>query len=1168
MSYVSLHNHSHYSILRALPSPKELLARAKELGQTAFALTDHHTFSGIWNAHKAAKALDIKLIVGAEISFLPDPTNKDDKIRHLVLLATNAVGYRNLLTLNRKGYDQAIVTGRKVIPIVDWKLLQEYANGIICLTGGGNGLIGHSINSKDFETATADLQRLIECFGADNLGVEVQPHTLNRNASYYSNSINQVFTNYHLIRLAKQLNLRVVPTSNTHYLKKEEADIHDVLLAIGAMQPQYSNARLRYNVPELYLKSADEIKVFFARNFGDEFVEQICNNTLYFADKCEPPEWIDPKYSNSSGKELPVFAVHEVEDYQQFKTWLIKQSEEVCKLQEDAAYLRFKCYELFEQKFKHQLHLQKHKEYIDRIEKELLILNKQGFSSYMLIVADYVNWAKKNGISVSSGRGSVGSSVLAYLLGVHAADPIRYGLIFERFQNAERTAPPDIDIDFATTGRSKVIDYIHKKYGADKIAFISNFSHITPKLYVRDIARSLEFGDNRQAAVQIGDQIADSIPKDVANSLSFEKLKTAPLFAECVKRYPKLTTYSKILGKIRNTSTHAAGLVIGQRSLVGLVPLRLDKDGSQALEYEKNNAEDNGLLKVDILGLSTLDLIDNTIKLINQTANDKFHADDIKYEEYDKDTYDLISRGDTFGVFQLGTSGGTIDLCKKIKPKSIEDLAIITTLARPAAASIREDFIKARNNKTKLDLIHPSLISALSKTHGFNLYDESFLQLGRDVAGWSLNESDRLRKMIKDKGKYPEKDKKLQTEFIEGAIKQGIASSVAQQIWSKYLGSGSEYTFNCSHAVLYSFTSYITAYLKAHYPIQFLLAILIAENHSNAPDAKSNIDKAKMELRMRKVDILPPDINKSQMTYQMVNNHTLLTGLDALKFVGEDAIKDILDKRPFKDFDDFMLRTDAHKIRSSAIQALAASGCMDSFGIPRKLLYLYCSDYRKKLQVWLRKHDPKLEKFEFPFPQTQEWSQQELYALEKHYLGEAFICSKREAFGSFFMGTDYANMTTIKASKNKTNLPSIKAEIRSLFELKVKKEGSRFIGQEMAKVMIEDEYGVPCSMTIFPEQWQQLKDLLKTNKRWKFEPGYVIHFGGSCNSYENEMGIILNNLYNIMPPPTLPQDLKPKKVSLKSKSTAITTTNDLVQELEHDLILEGLVDLTDDASTV
>lgn len=374
-----------------------------------------------------------------------------------------------------------------------------------------------------------------------------------------------------------------------------------------------------------------------------------------------------------------------------------------------------------------------------------------------------------------------------------------------------------------------------------------------------------------------------------------------------------------------------------------------------------------------------------------------------------------------------------------------------------------------------------------------------------------------------------------------------------------YLSNGA-LTSN-SHAVIYSFISYMTAYLKANYPVEFLLSILIEQISSNAPDAEKNVDKAKSELRRHKVKIVPPDINKSEMHYALQDKNVLLTGLDALKFVGEDAIKDILEKRPFSSFDDFMLRANTKAVRSSTIQALAAAGCFDAFKIPRRSIYLYCSDYRKKLQVWLKKHDPKTEVFEFPWPNEPEWKLSELYALEKHYLGEAFVCSKKEAYGNFFKD-QHATIATIMSSNNKTFLGNVKAEIKSVFALKVKKEGSRLLGQEMAKVTIEDVNGAQGSLTIFPEQWDKIQQQIRA-KKIGFEPGYVIRFAGNCNLYDNEMGIIMDQLIQSLPPLPLPKDLKAKKIALKS-SEPVMEGNDLIQQIEDELFTEGLVDLNED----
>ncbi len=456
-------------------------------------------------------------------------------------------------------------------------------------------------------------------------------------------------------------------------------------MAIGSHQPVYSNYRIKYSVPDFYLKSGEEVKAFFSRNFGEEAAEQFCQNSIYFADLCENPDWIDPKYSNPSGKELPTFPANEEPDYYQFIDWLRYQSEEVRSLDEDKQYLRFKC----EEKFNNLPESKRNNpEYKQRLEEELDVLYHCGVSSYMLIVADYVRWSRSNGISVGPGRGSVGGSFVGYLLDIHKADPIKYGLVFPRFHNKLKKSYSDIDLDFAKSKRHMVIDYITKKYGSDNVAQISNLMGITPKVYARDIARSCELGGSREEAVKVGNLVADSLPSEITSIDS--GIKNAPLFSEYAKKYPELIKYKSISNKYRSFGIHAAGIIIAKRPLTGLVPLRTDKNGVTSLEYDKDVAEENGLVKMDILGLSTLDIIENTEKLIKQNGKT---VPEVNYEEYDQKTYDLISSGDTYGIFQFGTSAGTIDLCKKIKPKTIEDLAIVTTLARPASKEIRHDFI-------------------------------------------------------------------------------------------------------------------------------------------------------------------------------------------------------------------------------------------------------------------------------------------------------------------------------------------------------------------------------------------------------------------------------------------------------------------------------------------
>lgn len=1609
--FVSLHNQTYFSILDSLVSPKDLFKRAKELNQHAVAITDHGTLASAWDALKASKDSGVKLIIGCECYFQNEASNTEDKFRHIVLLAKNAIGYKNLLTLNKKGFDQSSFVGKRVYSVLDWKLLEQYSEGLICLTACGNGVISQLLMNKKYDEAEKTLLRLKDLF-KENLAIEVQPNNMKRGYNFYNDEIDQQFLNRRLIDLGKKFDIKVVPACNTHYLNKEDASVHDVFLAIGSHQPVYSNFRLKYNVPEFYLKSGDDVQSFFSRNYGDDFANEICANTIYFANMCENPEWIDPKFSNPSGKELPIFPVKDEPDYEEFSNWKSTQDEDLLKLDEDKLYLRFKCFNAFN-KIKDTLPIDQHINYINRINTELDVLEYQGFSSYMLIVSDYVNWCIKQDIPVGPGRGCVqgntqvltsngfkdissikvgenvyshsgnerkvlntfsfdvneekvlkiktqksfeeltltkdhkllglkrkvfntkngrtysnwnktakepewieakdlkktdllwmtypknqiidywndgiidlsqfstfgivsedyikykcykenkfsvsniskilninnqiihkiknnknlnvknktklvlntlsqyllennmtlndwqnldtstlltvnryinftdkfyyiiglwvgdgfliynkrngkygigfsfnsketklvdsvkdyftsigfnvssykkkenaiqvecyseillnlfkcliedynnksstkhfpvffrnlnknnlfslinglfdsdgcaksssemisttskrlalevkeallylnhassvyknkiytkdganrlqqysinysslfdnvicennnfykkngyycriasikevtidkvydieieidhsyltsnyashnscGGCYVAYLLGIHKADSLKYDLIFERFQNKLRMQAPDIDQDVSTLHRGKVLNYLKMKYGVNNVCAISNYNTITPKVYVRDLSRALEFGGSREQAVEVGNILAGMIPNDVSKYTDFDKiLSSIPLLNEYCKKFPDLNLNSQIIGLPRSASQHAAGIIISQRELVGLVPLRTDKDKFPIIEYDKDLSEQNGLIKMDVLGLSTLDLIYDVVSEIKRNKKE-FNNEHINYDDNDKMTYDLISRGDTFGVFQFGTSAGTVELCKQIKPKNIEDLAIITTLARPAAASIRNDFILTREGKKKVCMLHSSLEGAFKKTYGFGLFDESILQLGRDVAGWNYNEADRIRKMIKEKGKNPDKDRKLREEFINSSILNKIPAILAPRIWDEEVAKFASYTFNKSHAILYSMISYQTAYLKANFPIEFLIVNLMHEIKSNSPDAKDKIQKCKKELRNHKITILPPNINNSKLFYYLINENKLLTGLDALKFVSDDAINDIIEKRPFKNFFDFMSRVDSKKVRSNTIQALAASGALDSFKLPRKLIFQYCSDYRKKLQVWMKKHDPKNEEFIYPWLKEQDWSIPELYALEQFYLGEAFICKPKVAYNKFFTDV-HSTVSDIKKAKDKSAIPSVKAIVREFFEFKVKKETSKYYGQSMIKAVIEDKNGEQCKLTIFPDKWSMvLKKIKSVHSKFEFDSGLALHFSGSTNNYEDDMGVVLEQLYGLCCQPPLPSDLKDKKkVNLKKDKTKETedllSSNDLYSHIEDILYDQGLID--------
>jgi len=785
--FVNFHNHTTYSLMDSLVKTQALFVRAKELNQSAIAVTDSGTLAAAWDALKASKETGVKLIMGCEFYFVDDLSiESHQRLRHVILLAKNHTGYKNLLLANKLANDNNIILFKKAVPRIDWNILEKCSEGLICTTACGEGILSNLINNRKTDKAKEQAKRLKDIFG-DNLALEVHPHNMRRNLTPYNDYEDQGLVNRQLIKFGSELDIKVICTSNTHYLHKEEHEAHDVMLAISSGQQVKSQARLKYD-NEFYLRSREEMEKFFSRIYKEK-AEEFCDNTLYFSSMCENPDWIDPKFSNPSGKELPEFPVKKQPDYELFSKEKDKYTD---NLTEDSKYLRWLC----DQKFASKVPPGKEEEYRQRLNEEFDVIEYHGFSSYMLIVADYVQFALKNNIPVGPGRGSVGGSLIAYLIGIHQADPIKYGLIFARFHNKEKTSFPDIDLDFATSGRDSVQKYISEQFGEDNVAHVSNVNTMTPKVYARDIARCFEFGGDRKAAVAIGTAIADSIPAEI-KSIE-DALENAPLFAEYANhpKYIQLSKYAKLLnGKAKAWSTHAAGIVIGRRPLIEIVPTRKDKDGNFAIEYEKERAEANGLVKMDILGLETLDIIMTTNKIIESIGK---KVPVVDYNEYDQKTYDLISRGDTLCVFQLGTSGGTTELCKKIKPKNIEDIAIINALARPSAKDMREDFVKTKNGELKVELLHPSLERAFAPTYGFGLYEECLMYLAQDVAGWDLHDADKLRKLTKEKGKNPKKVAQWKKEFIEGAVKnKQISEKIATQVW-EIIDNFQGYGFNKS----------------------------------------------------------------------------------------------------------------------------------------------------------------------------------------------------------------------------------------------------------------------------------------------------------------------------------------------------------------------------------
>lgn len=812
--YVSLHNHTVGSIGDSLITPRELIEATKAAGQTAVAVTDHGSMSYLWDTYKVAKKAGIKLIAGCEIYFVDNADDDEDTtLRHFVLLAKNQKGYQNLLTINKRGFDQKTVAFKRAITRVDWKLLEEFHEGIICTSACGNGLISQYIMHDQLDDAKNAARRLKAIFG-DDFCLELQPHNLQRRPSAYSGPINQQKINIALKNISEEIGIRCIVATDAHYVKKEHHRAHDVYLCISSGQSISSGNRLRYDKHEFYIKNSDEVYQYFTRHmkvWGEEFVESLFMNTTHYADQCEEPDWISPEVITGDKSQLPEFPYQDEPDYEEFTKWKVHNEIEwvagsskyspVFKggIGEDAQFYRYRSEKFLEKKIAAgKIPEEDRGESIEHMLEEFDVFEYRGFSSYMLIVADFLDWCRTNSIAISPGRGSVGGSLTAYVNGIHQAYPKRYGLIFARFLNKYKEAFPDIDSDIAPSGRAKLHDYLRSKYGEGNVAHVSNINTITPKVYARDIARVFEFGgQGRSAAAEIGNNIADSLPADIKTVK--QALTEAPLFAEYAKQYPELAEFAELIcGKPRAWSTHAGGIVISKHPLEGLVPLRRDTNGALVLEYDKELAEENGLVKIDTLGLETLDILGEAEKLIvEQGKNLPYEPGHFDYEIMDNPSYNLVGEGDTFGVFQLGSTA--IPVCKKVKPQSVADIALVSALVRPAAKDIIPDLLKVRNGEEEMTLMHPMLHRAFASTYGYGLYEESLMYLAQDVAGWDLHDADKLRKLTKEKGKNPEKVAKWREEFIEGAVKnKGLSEETATKIWDDTVSVFSGYGFNKS----------------------------------------------------------------------------------------------------------------------------------------------------------------------------------------------------------------------------------------------------------------------------------------------------------------------------------------------------------------------------------
>lgn len=1086
--FVSNHNHSSGSFMDSILPVEDLFNRAKELDQSAVSLTDHGVMVNHYQAYSESIRTGVKLIPGIEAYFTTD--NKDKKSTHMVLLPRNENGYKNILRLNYEAYKNQIngYMG-KMTPRITWSHIEQFNQDVFCLTACSNGVLAKDIVSENYAQAESNMLRLKGIF-SDRLYLEVQPHALKTD----DGKVDQVKLNAKLIEYSAKYDIPFTATCDAHYKDRNSARYHDMMLSIKDKKPLSDPYRFRYGVQEMYLKDHTEIIDFF----GSDIATVAMRNSLIISEACEMPH-----YLKSRGAILPKFPVQDQPDYAAFRVWW----EEVCEeLPEDKAYLRYHCTLGFE-KFTEGFSREKKQEYWNRVKYELGVLELRNFSSYMLIVADYVEWANNNGTVCGPGRGSVSGCLIAYLIGITKVDSVKYGLLFERFHNREKKSFPDIDCDFSHP--SRVQAYIREKYGTEYVAQISNWATMTPKVVVKDIARSLEIGGDKGEAFKIANHITSIMP-DV--DTVEEAVEQSAEFATFMTDYPEVLEYSSQLQNLtRQWSIHAAGVVIGTVPLYELIPLRIDLnketgESVTATQWEKTRSEDFGLVKMDILGLNTLTVMSSALDYIKDTTGLTMSIDEIPID--DPATFKMISRGDNLGVFQLESS--LSPLCMKIKPTDVEMVSAINALGRPSCpAEKRKAYIARRLGIEKIRYTHQSLERALSKTYGISLYEEGMMAIAKDCAGWDLNEADGLRKLTKLKGKDPQLALKIQANFIRDCMSHSkMTLEQATEIWETEVESFEKYGFNFSHSLAYSMVSVQTAWLKCNYPTQFMCALLNGEKTGS-----DGIPTYLAECKRLGITITPPDINKGGANYKVTGPKTIATGFSAVSGIGPATIPDLIKNQPYIDLCDFLMKgnsvtiTDdvlpdqvftapefiargikidktnqkSIKIESegfigkSAIQSLAACGALDSFGRTRKDIHDNFEEYRTKIKNFIKKaKTPTDADFGQPDDPT-EWDRRTILWNEREVMGRPLSGETHEIFKGFFKGDQNTlKFKDIPGLKTKSRI-KVEGIVKSMQkEFTIKKEGHN-LGKKFAKFLIEDLEGNTTSLTLWSDHYEKFK---------------------------------------------------------------------------------------------
>lgn len=950
MEFAHLHVHTEYSLLDGSNKIHEYVARVKELGMNSAAITDHGVMFGCIDFYRAAKAAGIKPILGCEVYVAPgsrfdrEAGQTENRYYHLVLLAENNQGYQNLMKIVSK----AFIDGFYYKPRVDLELLEEYHEGIIALSACLAGEIAKNLNRGFYEEAKKAALRYQEIFGEGNFFLEMQDHGIPE----------QQRVNQQLLRMHQETGIELVVTNDVHYTYETDVEAHDILLCVQTGKRLQDEDRMRYEGGQYYVKSPEEMLKLFP------YIPEALENTQKIADRCD----VEIEFGVTK---LPKFDVPAP-----YTSW---------------EYLNKLCYDGLKERYTENLD-----ELGKRLEYELGVIQKMGYVDYFLIVWDFIRFARDHDIMVGPGRGSAAGSLVSYTLGITKLDPIKYDLLFERFLNPERVSMPDIDVDFCFERRQEVIDYVVEKYGKDRVVQIVTFGTMAARGVIRDVGRVMDLPYAQ----------CDSIAKMIPTELNITIDKALKMNPELRTLYETDETVKKLIdmsrrleGLPRHTSMHAAGVVISQKSVDEYVPLSRASDGSIVTQFTMTTLEELGLLKMDFLGLRTLTVIQNAVKLAEQNQGVKLDIDHINYE--DKKVYEMLGAGKTDGVFQL-ESGGMTSFMKELKPESLEDVIAGISLYRPGPMDFIPQYIKGKNNADSITYDCPELEPILKPTYGCIVYQEQVMQIVRSLGGYTLGRSDLLRRaMSKKKAAVMEKERQNfvygnAEEGVPGCVNRGIPEQIANKIYDEMIDFA-KYAFNKSHAAAYALVAYQTAYLKYYFPVEFMAALM-----TSVIDNPSKVAEYILSSRKMGIAILPPDINRGYSSFS-VDGKSIRYGLSAIKGVGKPVIAAIVAEREerglFKNLRDFIERMSGREVNKKTIENLIKAGAMDELPGNRRqkmMVYVQIVDsiaQEKKntmagqMSLFDLVSEEEKSAFEIRMPNVTEYTKEDRLAFEKEVLG-------------------------------------------------------------------------------------------------------------------------------------------------------------------------------------